>query len=98
MARIPLFVEQYGEIDRELADEIKGLVALAMEPGELDQKTKLLITLALDAYKGAAEGVKVIAEQLKALGATPQEMMEAIRLAYFVAGLDVIKTGLKAFE
>ncbi|MGE5421809.1 MAG: carboxymuconolactone decarboxylase family protein [Ignavibacteriales bacterium] len=98
MAQIPKFVEEFKMIDEDLCRQVTATTELAMQPGALDVKTKLLITLALDSFKGAGEGVKVVAAQARAAGATDQEMAEAIRLAYFVAGLDVIKTGLNAFN
>ena len=69
-----------------------------MTPGALDAKTKYLITLALDAYKGAQEGVKVLAAQARGAGATDMEICEALRLAYYVAGMDAVKTSLAAFQ
>lgn len=98
MARIPLFVEEFKSIDPDLYQAACQTIEMAMAPGELDQKTKLLITLALDAYKGAVEGVRVLAAQAREAGATDGEMAEAIRLAYFVAGMDSLKTGLAAFK
>lgn len=98
MAQMPKFVEEFKTIDAELYGQVKATTELAMDQGVLDAKTRCLITLALDTFKGAPEGVRVVAAQARAAGATEQEIAEAIRIAYFVAGLDVIKTGLNAFS
>jgi alkylhydroperoxidase/carboxymuconolactone decarboxylase family protein YurZ len=98
MAFVPRFVEDYKTIDRQWYDKLQDVIALAMEPGAIDAKTKLLIVLALDSLKGASEGVKAVAGQARALGVTDQEMAEAVRLAYYVAGMDVLKAGTNAFQ
>jgi alkylhydroperoxidase/carboxymuconolactone decarboxylase family protein YurZ len=68
-----------------------------MGPGALDQKTKVLITLALDAAHGAREGVVSLAGQARSLGASDAEIAEAIRIAYFVAGNSVLAAAGAAF-
>ena len=98
MTHIPGFVNEYDNIDRVLFEQAKKVIEMAMAPGALDAKTKVLIVLALDTLKGASEGVKVLAAQARELGATDQELEETIRLAYFVAGMDPLKTGLNAFQ
>ncbi|MGI6434739.1 MAG: carboxymuconolactone decarboxylase family protein [Syntrophomonadaceae bacterium] len=96
--RLPWFVAQMEQYDTELYRLSADSVTTAMAPGALDYKTKCLIVLALDALKGAAQGVKTVAEQARAAGATQAEIVEALRLAYFVSGMDIVKIGLNAFE
>ncbi len=84
--------------DAELYRLSADSVHTAMAPGALDAKTKILIVLALDALKGAAQGVQVVAAQARAAGATEAEIKETLRLAYYVSSMDVVKTALKAFE
>ena len=93
--RLPWFVEQMKEYDAELFRLCADSVETAMAPGALDAKTKYLIVLALDALKGAAQGVKVVASQARA---TEAEIVEALRLAYYVNGMDVVKSCLNAFD
>jgi AhpD family alkylhydroperoxidase len=96
--RLPWFVEKVERYDPEFYKRVKSVVEVAMKPGALDTKTKILITLALDAFKGADQGVKVLAAQAREVGATDEEIAEALRLAYYVSGMDVIKTSLNAFH
>ena len=98
MTHIPGFVNEYSSIDQPFFEQVKRVIELAMAPGALDAKTKVLIVLALDTLKGASEGVQVLAAQARDLGATDQELAEVMRLAYFVAGMDPLKTGLNAFR
>jgi len=97
-SRLPWFVEQMKEHDAEIYRLSADSVETAMAPGALDIKTKYLIVLALDALKGAAQGVKVVAAQARAAGASEAEIAEALRLAYYVSGMDVVKTCLSAYE
>ena len=94
---MPWFVEKMGEKDPEFYQRLKSVLEMALAPGALDAKTKYLIVLALDAFKGAQEGVKVVAAQARAAGASEEEICEALRLAYYVAGMDAVKTSLSAF-
>lgn len=59
---------------------------LALKDGALSVKHKLLIALALDASLGAANGVKSLAGQAMAAGATKEEIFEALRVAYHISG------------
>lgn len=96
--KLPWFVDKYMETDREYGLLIQKVVEGAMQPQVLDDKTKHLVVLALDALKGAGEGVRVVARQARESGASEQEIIEVLRLAYFVSGMDVVKTSLFAFE
>jgi alkylhydroperoxidase/carboxymuconolactone decarboxylase family protein YurZ len=98
MSILPWFVEHYKENDPEYFMLVKQIVEKAMSPVDLDAKTKYLIVLALDAYKGAGEGVKVLARQAREAGATEQEIKEVFRLVYFVSGMDTVKTSLNAYD
>ncbi|MGI6468018.1 MAG: carboxymuconolactone decarboxylase family protein [Syntrophomonadaceae bacterium] len=96
--RLPWFVEQMKKHDAEIYRLSADSAETALAEGALDSKTKLLIVLALDALKGAAQGVKVVAAQARAAGASEDEIAEALRLAYYVSGMDVVKTCLNAYE
>lgn len=96
--KLPWFVEHLQENDSEFFPVVKKVVEQAMQVQALDDKTKFLIILALDALKGTEQGVRVVAEQAREAGASEQEIRETLRLAYFVSGMDVIKTGCNAFK
>lgn len=94
---LPWFVEQYKEKDPEYFALLEGSLSEAVNTQQLDARTRYLILLALDVLKGAAEGVKVLSRQAREAGATEDEVREAIRLAYFVNSMDLIKTAVNAF-
>jgi alkylhydroperoxidase/carboxymuconolactone decarboxylase family protein YurZ len=68
-----------------------------MVPGELDIKTKVLITLALDAFHGAGGGVKVLAAAARNLGVTDGQIKEALRIAYSTSGMSALVASRAAF-
>ena len=96
--RLPPFAERFAEIDGKLYDKVSGIQEIAYPEDGLDRKTALLITLAIDAFKGAAGGVASLAKQARAAGATEQEIKQAIRIAYYVAGMQTLAAGSAAFE
>ncbi|MDR1159999.1 MAG: carboxymuconolactone decarboxylase family protein [Syntrophomonadaceae bacterium] len=97
-AVLPWFAEEYKHLDPDFAELINQVIEKAMRPEALDEKTAHLIVLALDAAKGSSEGVGTVAEKARAAGASEQEIKEALRLAYYVSGMDTLKTFLSASE
>lgn len=84
--------------DPELFELIGNGRAAAFEEGGIPLKYKFLIAMALDAAEGAADGVRVLAMQALSQGATKEEVMEAVRIAYYICGIGSIYTasnGLK---
>ena len=98
MANLPWFAEKMAEYDLVYHKMLEQVAATALSPTALDKKTMLLILLALDAVKGAGQGVKVLAHQARQAGASDDEIREALRLAYYVAGMDTVKASLQAFH
>jgi alkylhydroperoxidase/carboxymuconolactone decarboxylase family protein YurZ len=93
----PPFIQNLEKHDPELYKVVTGGHDLIMAPGALDVKTKLLISLAVDAFAGST-GVQGIANAARGAGATEAEIAEALRLAYYVAGNKVLFTAMAAFE
>jgi alkylhydroperoxidase/carboxymuconolactone decarboxylase family protein YurZ len=95
---LPPFVQQLESRDPELYEAVKKATEVAMTPGALDAKTKTLIALALDAYIGAERGVMVLAGRARDLGATEQEISEALRISYSVSGSRCLAACAGAFQ
>jgi AhpD family alkylhydroperoxidase len=79
-------------------DHLNAADDLIYEDGALSRKVKLLIAMAFDAARGAAEGVKALAQAALREGATKEEIAEAIRVAYQLSGVGSVYTaaaGLK---
>jgi alkylhydroperoxidase/carboxymuconolactone decarboxylase family protein YurZ len=85
MAEHPL--AHYRELDPEAVDLIQQLNNFALGDGELPRKVKILIAMALDASHGAVNGVKSLAVQAMAEGATKGEIAETLRVAMYVSGV-----------
>ena len=52
----------------------------------------------VDAAKGKASGVKSLTQILMQVGATIEEILEALRVSYFVSGVGCIYTSAEAFR
>ena len=94
----PVFISALEKSDPKFFAEMKAVFDLAMAPGELDARTKVLLAMSLDALSGAEGGVKVLAKAARSMGVTEAQIAEALRLAYFVAGNKVLETSRAAFE
>ena len=94
----PPFAEVLRDIDPELFRIVSQNMDLATAQGELDPKTKTLISMALDAFAGAGEGVKSLAQAARSMGATEGEIKETLRIAYMIAANKTLIAGLSAFE
>lgn len=97
-ANYPDFIAELEKTDPKLFEAVAEIFELAMSPGELDARTKLLIVLSLDALAGAKGGVKAVSNILRHMGTTDGQIAEALRLAYFVAGNSVLGTFDAAYE
>jgi alkylhydroperoxidase/carboxymuconolactone decarboxylase family protein YurZ len=83
-------LETIIELDPNLAEAMNGARELAFQDGVLDIKTKLLISLAIDATKGTPEGVRVFAERAIKAGATKEEIAEVARIIYLINGVSAM--------
>ena len=91
-------LEIIKEADQKLFDSIETCRNLAFQDGPLSLKNKLFIALALDAAHGAANGVKSLAKQALEAGATKEEIMDTLRVAYFITGVGSIYTAAQGLN
>lgn len=84
--------------DPELAKLLDYTLDLSFEEGTMPMKYKLLIAMALDASKGAENGVRVLAMQALEAGATKEEIMEAVRITNFISGVGGAYTAANALR
>ena len=87
MQQVPYFIQALEKLDPEFARLVKAARDKAYEAGALDTKTKTLVMLALDAAGSHPSGVANLAGRARALGATDEEIIEVIRLAWLGAGI-----------
>ncbi|MDD3043097.1 MAG: carboxymuconolactone decarboxylase family protein [Methanosarcinaceae archaeon] len=91
-------LQKIMDIDPEFGGLLENTRELAMEKGGIPLKYRILIAMALDASKGAENGVRVLAEQAMQEGATKEELIEAIRIAQYVCGVGAVYTAARAFD
>ncbi len=96
MAEHPLKV--FENVDPELLKRVKDTNSFVLDDGALPKKFKLLIAMTLDAAHGASAGVKSLTQQALQAGATKEEVMEALRVAYYISGVGSVYTAANAFK
>jgi len=92
------WLEMLGRIDPDMLKRLREQDEFVYADGALPRKLKLLVAMAFDAAHGAVNGVRALANQAKAAGATNQEMAEVLRVAYHLSGVGALyaaSTGLK---
>jgi alkylhydroperoxidase/carboxymuconolactone decarboxylase family protein YurZ len=88
----------YEAIDGEALALVRQLGDCAFCEGALPKKIKLLMAMILDASHGAVGGVRSLAMQAQAEGATKQEIAEALRVALAVNGSSCIYVAAAALR
>jgi len=96
MSKSPL--ELLEKSDPALAKTRREVYDLAFSEGALPVKVKALIAMAIDAELGSEGGVKALAQTAIKNGATKKEIMEAIRVAYYMCGVGVLYTAARSLE
>jgi alkylhydroperoxidase/carboxymuconolactone decarboxylase family protein YurZ len=76
----------FKEMDPKALECWSNLQALTYSEGALNTKTKLLIAMAIDAEIGAVQGAIVLGQRALKMGATKEEIIEALRVAYSIGG------------
>ncbi|MHC1575743.1 MAG: carboxymuconolactone decarboxylase family protein [Methanosarcinaceae archaeon] len=59
-------------------------------------KYKLLMAMALDASKGAVNGVTSLAVQAMEAGATKEEVMQAVKITHYICGVGSVYVAANA--
>ncbi len=84
MSQNPL--DTYKEFDPKIIECYKNLQNLTYGKGTLEPKFKLLIALAIDAEHGAVQGAIALGHRAIEFGASKEEIVEALRVAYQIGG------------
>ena len=94
----PPYMAALQASDPRLADYLGTGRELALTNGALSAKVKTLMTMLCDALLGHENGVKVIADRARAIGATEEEIAVTIRVDFWMGGLPALVTGCNAFK
>ncbi|MDD3041468.1 MAG: carboxymuconolactone decarboxylase family protein [Methanosarcinaceae archaeon] len=84
--------------DPEFFNLLENTREMALAEGSIPLKYKYLIAMALDASKGATNGVMVLAMQAMQEGATKEEVMEAIKITQYICGVGSVYTAANALK
>ena len=79
-------LEVYRKFDPKVIECYESVQASAFADGALSQKVKTLIAAAIDAEHGAVQGATALCQRAVKLGASKEEIVEALRVAYYVGG------------
>jgi alkylhydroperoxidase/carboxymuconolactone decarboxylase family protein YurZ len=96
MAEHPLSTLE--NLDPKLMKHLRDTNELIYAEGALPKKYKLLIAMAFDAAFGADQGVKSLAGSALKEGATKEEIAEALRVAYHLAGVGTLYTASRGLK
>lgn len=91
-------LEIFKETDSAFFNALGNDRALAFTEGAMSKKEKLIIGMTLDATKGAVLGTRSLAMQALEAGATKEELVEALRIAYFIYGIVSTYTAAEALK
>jgi alkylhydroperoxidase/carboxymuconolactone decarboxylase family protein YurZ len=86
------------DADLSLSEQVTNARELAFQEGALSKKHKILIALAIDAAEHSEGGVRSLALQALAAGATKAEIMETLRIAYHICGVGCIYAAARGLQ
>lgn len=96
MSQNPL--DAYKEYDPKIVECYGTLADLTYGEGALSAKFKLLIALAIDVEHGAMQGAIALGHRAIALGASKEEIIEALRVAYQIGGNRALFTSAQVLQ
>ena len=91
-------LDSYKKIDPELIKVFENLQDLAFSEGKLSQKLKFLIAMAIDVDHGALQGAIALGKRAISAGATKEEIIEALRVAYHIGGTAALYTSAMTLQ
>jgi len=92
------FIAAIKDRDEKFFELMKGLQELVFAESSLDIKTKLMISLAVDAAEGADKGVASISNTLRGMGVSEEQIAEVLRITYFAKANSILATSMAAFK
>ena len=84
--------------DAEFFQLIEETCETSFQDDGIPLKYKLLMAMALDASKGAANGVTSLAVQAMEAGATKEEVMQAVKITHYICGVGSVYVAANALK
>jgi alkylhydroperoxidase/carboxymuconolactone decarboxylase family protein YurZ len=91
-------LDAYREFDPKLIEHYEKLQSLSYSEGALSAKFKLLIALAIDVEHGSVHGANAIGFRALKMGATKEEIIETLRIAYQIGGNRALFTSAQVLQ
>ncbi len=91
-------LEKYKQIDPKLIEHYDQLRDFAYAEGALSSKVKLLIAMAIDVEHGSAQGAIAIGTRALKMGASKEEIVEALRISYQIGGNQALFTSAQVLQ
>jgi len=91
-------LETIKKADIDFFGQIINTKALAFGDGKITKKNKLLIALAIDCAKHSVNGIRALTLQAIENGATKEEIMETLRIAYYICGVGSMYCAAEALK
>ena len=98
MTGVPAAVSRIEEHDPEFLNDLAATAADAFSPGALEVKYKFLLAMALDAQANQVGGVKSFARRARDAGASEREVVEVLRVVFYLGGMQALVTASSALE
>ena len=94
----PPYVSALSKVDPKLLEQVTDLRGYVFSDGALSVKVKTLMSMLCDALLGHADGVRVIADRARTMGASEQEIAETVQVAFLMGGTPALVAGCNAFH
>ena len=91
-------LEVYKEFDPKIIESFNRLQDIVFCEGALPQKSKVLIAMAIDVEHGALQGAIALGRRALKLGATKDEIIETLRVSYYVGGNRALFTSAQVLQ
>ena len=84
--------------DPEFVDSYMAMRERILKDGAIPAKYKLLMAMITDAIVAHPDGVKALADDARAAGASEAEITEAVEVGYLYGGTAALVMGVNAFR
>ena len=95
---LPPWIEALQQRDPEFAQSYLSQRERILKDGAIPAKYKHLMTMIVDALLSHPDGVATIANRARAAGASEEEILEAVEVAYLFGGTPALVTAVNAFK
>ena len=98
MQQAPSYLETLAKVDPKMLEHVTGVREYVIADRALSAKVKTLMTMLCDALLAHEDGVYIISQRARALGASEEEIAETVQVAYLMGGTPALVTGCNAFR